>query len=279
MKNIPVPPEYNHLAELDSQEISWKVTPVTLPNFNWGPPPPPQTPATPPIIPLPPLVNADVKEPAPATQLEEPQTHDALLAQIIQTTLKPIHGTDPKILQFIANYNLCKDVKQAAKESGLSAIDGRNLIQRPDIYECIQRIAAAGARKFGYDAEEVVAKVKEIIDFDPVDLYDPKTGAYYERLEDVPPETRRVIKKLHCMNVYEKDPNGVIIGISAKIIKYEFWDKLKAAEMLGQEKEVFKKKSEVQHEVGANMKETLLGRAQAADERRALMAKDVSSGN
>ena len=206
---------------------------------------------------------------------EEPQTHEDLLNTIIKTTLKPIHATDPNILRFIANYNLCKDVKQAAKLSGLHANDGKRLIDRPDIYECIQRIAAAGARKFGYDAEEVVAKVKEVIDFDPVDLVDPETGVFYEDLQSVPPETRRVIKKLVVQNIYDKDPNGVVTGIHSKILKYEFWDKLKAAEMLGQEKEVFTKKLKVEHEVGENMKDTLLGRLEAADERRMLKARVV----
>lgn len=226
--------------------------------------------------PLPqPLV--DIKTPSinPST---EAQTHDELLEQIIKTTLRPEHGTDPNILRFIANYNLTKDVRQAAKDSGLTATDGKRLIQRPDIYECVQRIAAAGARKFGYDAEEVVAKVKEVIDFDPADLYDPNTGAFYEDITQVPPEIRRVIKKLNVQNIYDKDPNGVIIGLHSKILKYEFWDKLKAAEMLGQEKDVFKKKMDVTHDVGVNMKDTLLGRIEAADERRALKAKDVGRG-
>lgn len=210
--------------------------------------------------------------------ITEPQTHSELLDQIIRTTLKPEHATDPTILRFIANYNLCKDVKQAAKETGLHVNDGKHLISRPDIYECVQKIAAAGARKFGYDAEEVVEKVKEVINFDPIDLFDPDTGAFYEDLTKVPPETRRVIKKLNVMNVYEKDANGVVIGISGKILKFEFWDKLKAAELLGGEKDVFKKQLKVEHDVGVNMRETLLGRLKDADERKALIAKDVTRG-
>ncbi len=209
---------------------------------------------------------------------EESQTHEELLDTIIRTTLRPEHGTDPNILRFIANYNLTKDVKQAARDSGLTATDGKRLIQRPDIYECVQRIAAAGARKFGYDAEEIVAKVKEVIDFDPVELYNPESGAFHEDINLVPPEIRRVIKKMTVQNIYDKDPNGVIIGVHSKILKYEFWDKLKAAEMLGQEKEVFKKKMDVSHDIGSNMKDTLLGRIEAADERRALKAKDVGRG-
>lgn len=210
---------------------------------------------------------------------KEPQTHNELLDQIIRQTLKPIHATDPKVLMFIANYNMCKDVKQAAKLSGLTAWDGKNLIQRPDIYECVQKIAAAGARKFGYDAEEVVAKVKEVIEFDPADLVDPNTNSFYEDISLMPPEARRVIKKLTVQNIYDKDDNGIIIGVHSKILKFEFWDKLKAAELLGGEKDIFKKQVKIEHDVGVNMKETLLGRLEAAEERKALAAKDVGNSN
>ena len=203
-------------------------------------------------------------------------SHNSIYDQVISSTLKPEHATDPNILRFISNYAVCKDVKQAAKEAGLSAIDGRRLISYPDIYDCVSKIANMNARKYGYDAEEVVQKVKEVLEFDPVDLFNPATGGYYEDLNEIPPETRRVIKKLNVMNVYEKDPNGVITGISGKILKFEFWDKLKAAEMLGSEKDVFSKKVEVKHDVGVNMRETLLGRIKDAEERRALVAKDVT---
>lgn len=205
-------------------------------------------------------------------------SHQSIYDQVISSTLKPEHATDPNILRFISNYAVCKDVKQAAKEAGLSAIDGRRLISYPDIYDCVSKIANMNARKYGYDAEEVVQKVKEVLEFDPVDLFNPATGGYYEDLNEIPPETRRVIKKLNVMNVYEKDPNGVITGISGKILKFEFWDKLKAAEMLGSEKDVFTKKVEVKHDVGVNMRETLLGRIKDAEERRALVAKDVTEG-
>jgi len=206
---------------------------------------------------------------------ETPLTTTDIINQIISTTLKPIHATDPKVLLFISNYNLCKDIKQAARLSGLHANDGKHLINNKDIYECIQKIAAAGSRKFGYDAEEVVAKVKEVIDFDPVDLVNPDTGVFYEDISQVPAETRRVIKKLTIQNVYDKDPNGVVIGIHSKILKFEFWDKLKAAEMLGGEKEVFKKSLKVEHEVGSNMRETLLARIEDADNRKVLKAREV----
>jgi len=215
-------------------------------------------------------------EPVKALVDETPLTTDQIIQQIISTTLTPIHATDPKVLLFISNYNLCKDVKQAARLSGLHANDGKHLINNKDIYQCIQQIAAAGSRKFGYDAEEVVAKVKEVLEFDPADLIDPETQAFYEDISQVPAETRRVIKKLTIQNVYDKDPNGVIIGIHSKILKFEFWDKLKAAEMLGGEKEVFKKQLKVEHEVGTNMRETLLARIEDADNRKVLKAKDVT---
>lgn len=242
--------------------------PITPPTVSKG-----DTMSTPPPQPPRPPSNTSLL----VDQQSEPiVSHDELLNQIIKDTLLPIHATDPNILRFIANYNMCHDVKQAAKLSHLHAIDGKRLINRPDIYECIQRLAAAGSRKFGYDAEEVIAKVKEVVDFDPIDLYDPSTNSFYEDLQNIPPESRRVIKKLVVQNIYDKDPNGVITGIHSKILKFEFWDKLKAAEMLGQEKEIFTKRLKVEHDVGSNMKDTLLGRLEAAEERKVLKAKDVT---
>jgi hypothetical protein len=207
---------------------------------------------------------------------EDSLTHQELMDQIIRTTLKPVHATDPNVLKFISNYNLCHDVKQAAKLSGLHANDGKHLINNKDVYECIQRIAAAGSRKFGYDAEEVVSKVKEILDVDPAELFNSEVGAFYEDINEIPPELRRAIKKLNVVNIYDKDPNGVIIGIHSKILKYEFYDKIKAAELLGSEKEIFKRKVDVTHDVGTNMRDTLLGRLEAAEQAKMIKARDVT---
>lgn len=244
----------------------------------------PLPPLNKPQIPLPdtpaPIILVDDKTPSVDKGLIEEEitieSHDSIYNQVIRSTLKPIHATDPNILRFIANYTVSRDVRQAARESGISVTDGKHLISYPDIYECVQKIAAMNARKYGYDAEEIVAKVKEVVDFDPVDLFNPETGGFYEDLNQIPPETRRVIKKLNVMNVYEKDANGVITGVSGKILKFEFWDKLKAAEMLGGEKDIFKKQVKVEHDVGVNMRDTLIGRLKDADERRALMAREVT---
>lgn len=203
-------------------------------------------------------------------------TRTSLYNEIMQTTLKPVHASDPYVIRFITNYTLCNDVRQAAKEAGLNARDGRVLISYPDVYECVQKIANMNARKYGYDAEEVVSKVREVIDIDPADLFNPNTGGYFEDINDIPPETRRAIKKFHVMNVYDKDENGVVTGISGKILKIEFWDKLKAAELLGSEKDVFKKQVKVEHDVGVNMRDTLLGRLRDAEEQRELIMRDVT---
>lgn len=238
----------------------------------------PQTTATadPILVDLQPMSNAQHQKPVQQPAEDSSLTHQELMDQIIRTTLKPVHATDANVLQFISNYNLCHDVKQAAKMSGLHARDGKNLINNKDIYECIQRIAAAGSRKFGYDAEEVVSKVKEILDVDPAELYNAEVGAFYEDINSIPPELRRAIKKLNVINIYEKDPNGVIIGIQSKILKYEFYDKIKAAELLGSEKEIFKRKVDVTHDVGTNMRDTLLGRLEAAEQAKMIKARDVS---
>ena len=108
----------------------------------------------------------EIKTPTILEQEITISSHNSIYDQVISSTLKPEHATDPNILRFISNYAVCKDVKQAAKEAGLSAIDGRRLISYPDIYDCVSKIANMNARKYGYDAEEVVQKVKEVLEFD-----------------------------------------------------------------------------------------------------------------
>ena len=114
---------------------------------------------------------------------------------IISKTLKPIHATDPNILRFIDNYLYCRDAKQAARLSGLNGKDGTNLMNRKDIAKCIQKITALAIRKYGYDAEEVVERVKEVAFVDPAEVQNPD-GSFISALRDIPSEVRRAIKKM-----------------------------------------------------------------------------------
>lgn len=60
----------------------------------------------------------------------------------------------------------------------------------------------------------------------------------------------------------------IVIG---QIIEVELYDKLKGAEMLGPEKEIFKKTTKVEHDVTQNMASVLLESKRIADERAQMM--------
>jgi hypothetical protein len=192
---------------------------------------------------------------------------------ILKATLMPYHQDDPNVIKFIASYLICRDVKQAAREVGITPRDGENLKRRPDIHEAIRQITEKAVLKYGYDANDIVEKVKEIANVDPVEFENPD-GTYKESLSQLTPETRRAIKKFKVKNIYETDPNGMKVVVG-KLMEVELWDKMKAVELLGQEKEIFKQKKVVQHDVTTNMKDTLLGSARLADEFKMDTMRDV----
>ena len=175
---------------------------------------------------------------------------------ILNATLKPEHRDDPLVIAWIAAYMNCRDVRQAAMEVGIDPRSGKNLRARPDIHLAITKLTDKSVIKYGFDATEVVERVKEISNVDPIEMERPD-GSYKNKMSEIAPETRRAIKKMKVKNTYLKDPNGIPY-IEGQIIEYEFHDKMKAHEMLGQEKDVFKPKSVVEHDVSSRMADVLL---------------------
>jgi hypothetical protein len=86
-------------------------------------------------------------------------------------------------------------------------------------------------------------------------------GTFKDNLYDIEPAARRNLKKLKVHNLYQQseDLNGmkkkIIVG---KVIEYEFYDKLKAVDLVGKEKEMFKTTTRVEHDVTKNMASILL---------------------
>jgi hypothetical protein len=149
--------------------------------------------------------------------------------------------------------------------SGLSGPDGRNLFNRPDIYKCITAITEEAVVKFGFDAAEVVERVKELAFVDIADLFDGD-GRIIENINDIPPETRRAVKKFKYKSYFEDDVNG-IPQYRGRIYEVELWDKPRSLELLGREKDTFKKTVVTQHDVSKNAAEFLLGSLQRAEAR------------
>ena len=190
-----------------------------------------------------------------------------LISQIMREVLKPKHATDPLVIKFIGNYVTCRDVKEAASLTGLTNADGRHLFNQPDIYKCIQQITEKAVVKFGFDAEQVVERVKELAFVDIADLFDGQ-GRIIENIHDMDPAVRRAIKKFKYKSYFEDDVNGVP-QYRGRIYEVELWDKPRSLELLGREKDTFKKTNVIQHDVSKNAAEFLLGSLQRAEARRA----------
>lgn len=184
-------------------------------------------------------------------------------AYILQTTLFPEHASDPVVMRFIVSYLSCRDVRQASQEAGIDLRSGKNLRNRSDIHEAIRRVTEAATLKHGFDAAEIIERVKEVIDVDMA-AFQNADGTWIEKITDVAPELRRAVKKFKVRNDYMTDPNGMKVVVG-RIIEVEFWDKLKSAELLGGEKELFKKTIKHEHDVGKDMRHLLLESSARAD--------------
>lgn len=189
---------------------------------------------------------------------------------ILDKCLHILHRTDPTVLRFIDAYLNCFSVPEASRRVGIKPHQGKNLKNRPDIHDAIGQLTDIAVEKYGYNANEVVERVKEILDFDPAVLENPD-GSYKEKISDIPFEMRGAIKKFTVKNEWGIDANGIktVIG---KIISVEVWDKMKAADMLGKEKEVFKDSLEINN----NIRISITGALAEANKRVEIASRDVT---
>ena len=188
-----------------------------------------------------------------------------------------IRGTDrnnAQLIMFIEAFVRCKSISQASEEAGINAQIGYRYRHRKDVGNAIQKIIDKSLTKYGFDGSEVVERAKEIVDFDPIKLINAD-GTYKNNLHDIDPATRRNIKSLKVKNIYQQteDLNGmkskIIVG---EVIEYTVYDKLKAIELVGKEKELFKSTTRIEHDVTKDMKSILLASTQRAD--RAIEAQN-----
>ena len=202
----------------------------------------------------------------PPTRIPSPPTpqivtHNGELTEgeivlVLRSTLLPEHREDANVLRFISSYVRCRSARQAAREAGLKPQHGDVLRSRPDIHLCITKLTEKSVMKYGFDASEVVERVKEISNIDPIEFENPD-GTFKLHMKDIDPECRRTIKKFKAKNFYEKDPNGME-RLAGQIIEVELYDKMKGLEMLGREKDLFKGTTTVQHDVTSRMASVLL---------------------
>lgn len=210
----------------------------------------------------------------PTPEPVEETTLDEQFSLIFRTTLSRRHSMDSTILKFILAYVECRHVGQAAKEVGITTREGNNLIAHKDIYESIRKITELSAVKDGYEAQSLVNRMREVVDFDPIEILNDDGS--FKLLSEMRPEARRVLTKFKLRNIYEEDPNGMRTGkILGQTLEVEVAKKEKPTEFLSRDKGIFKETKKIEHDIAENMGNILLGRAKVAEE-RLLAMKDVS---
>jgi len=199
-------------------------------------------------------------EPTPSNKLDDDE-----LRFILHSTLKPNHRGDPNILGFISSYIGNRNVSQAARSVGLTSGQGNAIRNMTDVHNAITAITQKMLNKYGFDASEVVEKVKEIAGTDPIEFVN-NDGTFKTKMSEIAPEARRAIRKFKAKNIYEDDPNGMprVVG---QLIEVELWDKMKAIELLGREKDLFKETKKVEHGITEQMADVLLESSKRADDR------------
>lgn len=175
---------------------------------------------------------------------------------ILESSLRTKHREDHKVIEFIDNFIRCKDIGQASAETGVARSVGYKWRYQKDIALAIQRLIDKSAVKHGMDSSEILERVAEQVNFDPIMLQNPD-GTFKSNMHDIPPEARRNIKEFEAKNIWGEDRNGVKI-IVGELIKVKFYDKQKAVELIGKEKEMFKNTTKVEHTISNDMANILL---------------------
>lgn len=195
---------------------------------------------------------------------------------ILDSILKKRNRQDETVIAFIDAFIKCKNIAQASAECGINQVLGYNIRHRSDVAAAIQKLIDKSSIKYGFDASELIERTKEIVDFDPIQLQN-RDGSFKSNLFDIAPEARRNLKKLKVKNLYNQveDMNGIprqiLIG---EVVEYEFYDKLKAIDMVGKEKELFRQTTKVEHTVTKDMANILLDSARRG-ERASIDFKNV----
>lgn len=184
---------------------------------------------------------------------------------LIKAHLRSDQLSDLRLIKFILSYLTCRSSPQAAEEAGYLRNRGSYYRSRPEVHAVIEAITAKALMKYGYDAGEIIERVKEIAAIDPICFENPD-GSYKTHLSQIEPEARRAIKKFEVKNLFGRDANGMEIVIG-QVVKVELWDKLKGLELLGREKNILKETKKIEHDVTNNMADVLLESRSRAEAR------------
>lgn len=199
------------------------------------------------------------------------------ISHIFATTLSQRHQQDKVIMAYIMKYVDCRHNGEASRSVGIAAHEGNNLRKHADVAEAIKKVAALATEEFGFAADDLVQRLKDIADFDPLDIYDQDTGLF-KHIKDLPFEARMSIREFECENVMEKDANGIETGrVISQVLKYKFYDRPDQVKVLGREKNLFKERKVVENNVTHSLNTKLLAGLQRAEQGRIGM-RDVGEG-
>lgn len=178
---------------------------------------------------------------------------------IINNTLLLEHSLNPNFSLFIKAYLTYHNLPDAARAVGLHISEARRMINKADVQDCIKAITSKWAKTTGFDSNELLERVNEVSSIDPADLFN--FDGTIKDLHSLPRSITRSIKKIKYKEFTEFDDETHEVK-KGRIIAIEFHDKLKATEMLGKYEGIFKDKVEVTHDVGKNMSDILIKRAE-----------------
>lgn len=219
--------------------------------------------------------------PRPVGMETKPATVDDVKA-VLDQELHPHHRDDPTVLKFINAYLMTRDLKQSASEAGIDKRAAGVLRARRDIWNAIKKITDMTVLKYGLDPNEIVERVKDIAYLDPADFFH-EDGRVKTNIHEIPASARRAIKSIKHKTLYGPDINGVKEE-QGYMTEFTFWEKTKSLELLGREESLFKETIVQRHDIGDNMKETLLESRDRAAERMERMRaekerRDVGTGS
>lgn len=184
---------------------------------------------------------------------------DRKMDEIINNTLLLEHALNPKIPEFIKNYLTYHNLADAARASRLDIKEARRIINKGDVQDAIKAITSKWAKTTGFDSDELLERVNEVSTIDPADLFN--FDGTIKDLHSLPRSLSRTIKKIKYKEFTETSPDGMELKVG-RIVDIEFHDKLKATELLGKHLSMFKDKVEHTHDIGKNMSDILLKRAE-----------------
>lgn len=122
---------------------------------------------------------------------------------------------------------------QAAYRAGYSPDAARqiasDLLAEPEVQERIAELAEVRNKKLDLDANDIIIELLRMLTSDPLNYVDDK--GCVKALAEIPVDARRAIKEFHVDTI----GSGVVTRTTVR-----FWNKEKAAELLGKHLTLFK---------------------------------------